>query len=293
MELVGSLMAVRLAKVVKDSLSLKFGATRFFTDSSSVLGMLKGDSASYLEFVGTRVSEIKTKSSPEEEWFWVPTKCNLADMGTRANVTPEEMSEGTPYQDGQPWMYQPVDSWPVKKTFTAPPPEEMKNKIRQAACNLVREETWISRLSKRAGTGRSFERLQRIVAYVVLIADRFKGQTDLNVLPGQVTRKIKKDGSVLVKYRPAHPCSLSMATAEAILIEDAQRGMSLKATASLMPREVETTYVIGQPRKLVVVGQRPQEYLQSVFKKPALPILRYDSPLARRVMISAHEVDHS
>ncbi|OBQ33656.1 MAG: hypothetical protein AN484_27085, partial [Aphanizomenon flos-aquae WA102] len=153
--------------------------------------------------------------------------------------------------------------------------------------------TGISRLGEGAGTGRTFEELQRIVAYVVLIADRFKGQTDLNVLPGQVTRKTKKDGSVLVKYRPAHPCSLSMATAEAILIEDAQRSMNVKATASLMPREIETTYVIGQPRKLVVVGQRPQEYLQSVFRKPALPILCYDSPLARRVMTSAHEVDHS
>ena len=120
--------------------------------------------------------------------LWVPTRGHLADMDARANVTPEGMAEGTPYQDGQPWMYQPVDSWPVKKTFTAPPPEEIKSKIRQAACNVIREESWISRLSKRAGTGRTFEKLQRIVAYVVLIAARFKGQTDFNVLPGEVTQ---------------------------------------------------------------------------------------------------------
>jgi hypothetical protein len=53
--------------------------------------MLRADSASLLEFVGTRVSEIKTKSNPEEEWFWVPTDCNLADMGTRPTVQPDEM----------------------------------------------------------------------------------------------------------------------------------------------------------------------------------------------------------
>jgi hypothetical protein len=39
--------------------------------------MLKCDSASFLEFVGTRVSEIKSLSSPDEEWFWIPTDCNL------------------------------------------------------------------------------------------------------------------------------------------------------------------------------------------------------------------------
>ena len=44
MELVGSLMAVRLAQKVKDSLCMEFKAMRYFTVSSAVLGMLKGES---------------------------------------------------------------------------------------------------------------------------------------------------------------------------------------------------------------------------------------------------------
>jgi hypothetical protein len=69
-ELVGSQMAVRLAKKVKSAIREGFSEVKYFTDSTAVLGMLRADSASQLEFVGTRVSEIKTKSDPEEEWFW-------------------------------------------------------------------------------------------------------------------------------------------------------------------------------------------------------------------------------
>ncbi len=121
-ELVGAQMAVRLADRVKTALQMKFSAIRYFTDSSCVLGMLQADSASLLEFVGTRVSEIKTKRDLETEWFWVPTGCNPADMGRRPTVWPSEMAEGSEYQDGMEWMRKSVKEWPVKQTMTPPPP---------------------------------------------------------------------------------------------------------------------------------------------------------------------------
>ncbi len=62
MELMGSLVAVRLYQKIRDSLRLEIEGVRFFTDSSAVLGMLNKDSGTFLEFVGTRVSEIRTKS---------------------------------------------------------------------------------------------------------------------------------------------------------------------------------------------------------------------------------------
>ncbi len=75
-----------------------------FTDSSTVLGMLSKDSASFLEFVGNRVSEIKIKSNPETDWFWIPGELNPADMGTRLTVLPADMGPETPYQRGKSWM---------------------------------------------------------------------------------------------------------------------------------------------------------------------------------------------
>ncbi len=72
MELMGSLLAVRLTQKIRDSIQMELGAVRFFTDFSAVLGMLSKDSASFLEFMGNRVSEIKIKPNPETDWFWIP-----------------------------------------------------------------------------------------------------------------------------------------------------------------------------------------------------------------------------
>jgi hypothetical protein len=57
--------------------------------------MIIKDSATYLEFVGTRVSKIKIKSDPEKEWFRILGELNLVDMGTRSTVVPKDMGPGT------------------------------------------------------------------------------------------------------------------------------------------------------------------------------------------------------
>jgi hypothetical protein len=54
---------------MKTSRGKPFSEIRYFTDSPTMLGMLRADFTSLLEFMGTRVSEIKTKSHPVEEWY--------------------------------------------------------------------------------------------------------------------------------------------------------------------------------------------------------------------------------
>jgi hypothetical protein len=166
MELMGALLAVRLARKIRDSFTFRFKATRYFTDSSAILGMLKCDSVSFLEFVGTRVSEIKSLSSPEEEWFWVPTDCNLADLGTRPNVEPGDLAEDSYYQNGQPWMRKPEGEWPTKKQFSAPPAEERRKDVVTVA----------SALSATA-PGTKFKSLQKLIntyAYVFQAIKRWR-----------------------------------------------------------------------------------------------------------------------
>jgi hypothetical protein len=107
MELMGALLAVRLSRKIQDALQMELEAVRYFTDSAVALGMILRESATYQEFVGTRVSEIRTKSDPETEWFWIPGEMNIADMGTRPTVVPKDMGPGTLYQEGLPWMRGP------------------------------------------------------------------------------------------------------------------------------------------------------------------------------------------
>jgi hypothetical protein len=118
MELVAAVNSVRLARKVKEALKFPLAGTRYFTDSSAVLGMLRTESGKFLEFVGARVSEVKVNSNVEEEWRWLEGNCNPADLGTRSKATPQDMIFGSEYQIGMPWMMEPEARWPCKKSFS-------------------------------------------------------------------------------------------------------------------------------------------------------------------------------
>ncbi len=137
MEPVGAQIAVCLAQKVKGAMRKKFSETRYFTDSPAVLDILREDSASLLEFVGTHVIEIKTKSNPDEEWYWVPTDCNQAAIGIRPMVTLEEMGEQSDCQKGMDWTRCLEEEWPGKKTVTPPPAEECRKKMMLAVPVVV------------------------------------------------------------------------------------------------------------------------------------------------------------
>jgi hypothetical protein len=133
--------------------------------------MINKDSGTFLEFVGTRVSEIRTKSKVDTEWFWIPGKLNPADMGTRPTMTPGNMGEDTPYQSGLPWMYQPVEAWPTKKDFTPPPAKECRKDVTQATCAVARVVKGRLAYPVKA-TSRA--KLVRIFGYVTLAVAAFK-----------------------------------------------------------------------------------------------------------------------
>jgi hypothetical protein len=95
MELVAAVNSVRLARKVREALKNPLSGTRYFTDSSAVLGMLRIESGKFLEFVGARVSEVKVNSDVENEWRWLEGNCNPADLGTRSRARPRDMVFGS------------------------------------------------------------------------------------------------------------------------------------------------------------------------------------------------------
>jgi hypothetical protein len=126
MELVAAVNSVRLAKKTREALKIPLVGTRYFTDSSAVLGMLRTESGKFNEFVGARVSEVKVNSNVEDEWRWLEGNCNPADLGTRSRATPGDMIAGSEYQEGRPWMMKPESTWPCKKSFSPAPAEEFR-----------------------------------------------------------------------------------------------------------------------------------------------------------------------
>jgi hypothetical protein len=93
MELVAAVNSVRLARKVRESVKILAG-TRYFTDSSVILGMLRTESGRFTEFVEARVSKVKVNSNIEEEWLWLVGNCNPAGLGTQSMATPKDMTEG-------------------------------------------------------------------------------------------------------------------------------------------------------------------------------------------------------
>ena len=132
-ELLGAVASVRLAETIQQSVKFEFGNRYFFTDSSAVFGMITGESGSFMEFVGTRTGEIKSKSDPGSEWFWLPTQDNLADLGTRDDVTPEMIAPESIYINGLDWMREPTNVWPVNQHPCKVPTEELIPVARSSA----------------------------------------------------------------------------------------------------------------------------------------------------------------
>jgi hypothetical protein len=63
MKLVVAVNSVRLARKMRESLRIPPTGTRYFTDSSAVLRMLKKESGRFNEFVGAHVSKVKVNSN--------------------------------------------------------------------------------------------------------------------------------------------------------------------------------------------------------------------------------------
>jgi hypothetical protein len=139
MELVAAMNSVRLAKKTRESLKIPLAGTRYFTDSSAVLGMLRTESSKFNKFVGARVSEVKVNSNVEDEWRWLEGNWNPADLGTRSRATPKDMIPGSEYQEGKPWTVEPESTWPCKKSFSQAPVEEFRKDMLEGACNVVKE----------------------------------------------------------------------------------------------------------------------------------------------------------
>ena len=269
LELLGSVASVRLAASIQESLSFEFGKRYFFTDSSCVFGMIRGECGAFQEFIGTRTGEIKSKSDPSTEWFWVPTQHNLADLGTRNDVTPAVLHPDSQYLNGTDWMRDVFEAWPVSQSPGGKiPEEEMSTTSRVSLAVSVTQPLLNVKKYK------SFEQATRIMALICKGADKFKLRSK-NV--NQETANF-----ITRKYRNM---------AENILFFQAQQGYEMKTFTSLSPR-MQQVQLQHSEEELMMVSGRLGNALAVGYDKEELPVLDYKAPIARLVMLGAHERDH-
>ena len=112
LELLGSLLAARLVVFVRQALHLPDTTPSLcWTDSTIVLGWVKGDPARWKQFVSNRVREIQSLTSPSD-WGHCSGEHNPADLLTRG-VSAESLLESDVWFQGPEWLRSGASDGPV------------------------------------------------------------------------------------------------------------------------------------------------------------------------------------
>ncbi|GFX01636.1 integrase catalytic domain-containing protein [Trichonephila clavipes] len=105
LELMGALLAARLAKEVKKILDQKCSTRAFFwTDSQVTLHWIKGPSHRWKPFVANRVREIQSLTDPNS-WFHCSGKDNPADLLTRG-ISVDALTTNSKWWNGSSFLRQ-------------------------------------------------------------------------------------------------------------------------------------------------------------------------------------------
>lgn len=269
-ELLGALASVRIAEKIENGCRLNFTKRYFFTDSSAVLGMINGECGAFNEFVGTRVSEIKSKSNPAEEWLWLPGNDNLADMGTREDTVPKDLEIGSDYQNGKEWMHKDVSEWPASRSPGKAPTEEL-TKAAQKVMVVDKKDPLID-LERLA----NFSKVKRVLAYVLLYLTRLK------------KRAAKVDASDLKM-----PDFLVMAEDYLIVQEQSsiKEGHEKGKLVSMLPTKKDV-FIFDHTEQILVTNGRMGGALSVGYDKEELPLLDSKSKVSRLIMQEAHNIGH-
>ena len=83
LELCAAVLGVEMTELIIEELDLDLQAVAFYSDSRVVLGYISNESRRFYVYVSNRVERIRKSSSPEQ-WFYVPTQKNPADLATRS-----------------------------------------------------------------------------------------------------------------------------------------------------------------------------------------------------------------
>ncbi|XP_069610796.1 uncharacterized protein [Ranitomeya imitator] len=83
LELCGAVLAVEMADFVQQELDVNVNNVKFYTDSKVVLGYIHNQTKRFYVYVHNRVTRIR-KSSKPEQWNYVSSELNPADLATRA-----------------------------------------------------------------------------------------------------------------------------------------------------------------------------------------------------------------
>ncbi|GBM20678.1 hypothetical protein AVEN_150654-1 [Araneus ventricosus] len=121
LELLGALIAARIASYLKSLLRISACDTYCWTDSSIALNWIKGSAIRWKQFVANRVREIQTLTDPGK-WKFCEGRENPADLLSRG-CSAQKLLNSEIWWSGTRWLSQPKYLWPA--TVERKIPEEI------------------------------------------------------------------------------------------------------------------------------------------------------------------------
>jgi hypothetical protein len=110
LELTAAVTACNLYSLVKSELTYPITSVTFWTDSTIVIGYVNNQSKRFKTFVANRISTIHEISKPEQ-WRYVPTKENPADLASRG-MNPANERSVQMWLSGPKYLREGEESWP-------------------------------------------------------------------------------------------------------------------------------------------------------------------------------------
>ena len=113
LELMAAVVGLKLSQAVSQALGVKKEEWIFWSDNMDVMYWIRGQRKKFKPFVANRVGEIQASTNPEQ-WRYVPTKQNPADLLTRG-LSVSSLSEQERWWKGPSFLKQDSSEWPSTK----------------------------------------------------------------------------------------------------------------------------------------------------------------------------------
>ncbi|XP_048520633.1 uncharacterized protein LOC125503787, partial [Dendroctonus ponderosae] len=157
LELCGAVLLSELVGKVIDSLQLSIFKVHYWCDSTIVLSWIRAESHNFKIFVGNRISQIQTLTTPKD-WHYVSTTENPADLLSRG-ASPGVLMSSQLWWHGPSWLSKGSEYWPVNSInlHESELPEQRQTKINCFSSNKDNFSLF-ERFS-------SLPRLERVFAY--------------------------------------------------------------------------------------------------------------------------------
>ncbi|XP_062713617.1 uncharacterized protein LOC134290481 [Aedes albopictus] len=162
LELQAAVIGSRIAKSVAEYHTMPVSRRFFWSDSKTVLSWIGSDARKYRQYVAVRIGEILEETQPGE-WYWVPTKHNVADEATKWGKSPD-FHQDRRWFTGPDFLFQSEDGWPQQQIPLANTEEELRV-VNVHRAKVVEPFIECNRFSK-------WERILRTTAYVYSFIDR-------------------------------------------------------------------------------------------------------------------------